>query len=361
MLASIAGHVPAKYTLSTPEELVGKVRYSQAKTVAIVIHGGLVSIGDAIDTAEKVDPTFEGVCYPIYLAWESGPGFALFPPPKPDMAPRREPWEMRPEVFDAPHPLNDAERRLELNTRALVKPMWSRMNRFAAYANNARDPNAVMTRFFKALIPLWKERNLRVVLIGHSAGAIFVGRILQSFESLKPPGKVDVVFMAPACTYQFMADRLQFIKKFVSGFRLFALTDELERTDGLLNVGPAPKRVRGWYQASLLYYVSNNLEAHRDTALLGMQRFWKLANWESVETPRELTALEKSQIRSVGTAMKLNENAVWSKGATEPPLTAHPGESGWECGSARHLGFWMDSAMQRSLRVIAEAPLPALD
>lgn len=342
VLLAVGGKFPVEARgVSTPEELVGKIRYSQARTVVLVLHGGLVSVGSSIETAEAIHPALTDVGYPIYVSWETGPGFTLFPPPS-SRSGFRFRSEPAAEGIDLPHPLGESERRLERNTRGVAKAMWSRMKAFARSSNDPTDPEAAMNRLMLALVPLWKERNLNVVVIAHSAGAIFAGHFLEALDQWNPHGKVDLLFMAPACTVDFVHARMDLFERHVRRFKMLGLSDRLERTDAMLAVPGAPKRIRGWYEASVLYFVSNNLEGRHDTPILGMERFQRLASGQSVESPRELTQHEREAYMDVCKLLSLSSTAAWSDG--KDPATQ----------AKTHIGFWLDPATRSTLHAFVK-------
>lgn len=343
VLLAVGGKFPAEARgVSTPEELVGKIRYSQAHTVVLVLHGGLVSVGSSIEAAQVIHPALEEVGYPIYVSWETGPGFTLFPPPSTSRKGYRFRTEPAPEVADVPHPLGDSERRLERNTRGIAKAMWSRMKAFSRGANDPTDPDAAMNRLMQALVPLWKERDLKLVVIAHSAGAIFAGHFLEALDQWNPGGKVDLAFMAPACTVDFVAARKDLFERHVRRFMMLGLGDRLERKDAMLAVPGAPRRLRGWYESSVLYFVSNNLEGRHDTPILGMERFHRLANGQSVESPRDLTAHERDAYDIVGRLLRLDSTARWSDGQSGPTR------------ATTHIGFWLDPPTRTTLHTFVK-------
>ncbi len=354
VLFAVGGQcVPESAKVSTPEDLVSKIRFSHQKTVVLVIHGGLVSTSDAVETAASVHGLLQDVSYPIYVAWETGAAFGLFPPAAPEPKPRYFKADPAPADSETPYPLGDAERRLEVNTRSIARSIWGRTKNYSKYTNDPDNKGAAMNRFMTAFVPLWKERNLRVVIVAHSAGAIFTGNWLEALDRWNPNGKVDVLFMAPACTYSFVHRRIDAFSKHISQFRMLALSDKTERYDALFRLKVLPKNVQGWYDASMLYFVSNNLEGPRDVPLLGMERFWRLATDQSVESPRTLTDVEGVAISEVGEALNLKENTVWSNGLDEAESSPRPGAQGWECRSPGHTGFWADPATRRSIRAFA--------
>lgn len=361
MLFSLAGKFVPVRGAPTPEEIVGKIRFSHAKTVVIVIHGGLVSTRSALETYRSLHLHLADSAYPVYLSWESGPAFAMFPPQRTFRNPKGEPIWLE-ENIRPPHPLGDAERRLEHNTRGAGLAIWRQIKRFAAYGTDTANPDAVMGRFMRALIPLWRERNLRIVFVGHSAGAHYIARTIEGLRDwgAKAQQKSEVVFLAPAAPYAFLARRLPSFRTHVRAFRLFGLEDGLERQDALLAVKQTPRQLHGWYEASLLYYISNNLEGQVDRPILGLERFLRLAQRKPIVMPRDLDPQELNEIKLVDDFLHLERNSVWSLGPTLPAKSPHHGEPGWDCGATRHLEFWSDPRLRESLRHIVANPMAPL-
>jgi hypothetical protein len=128
------------------------------------------------------------------------------------------------------------------------------------------DPTRLGGTAFARHLEQWWRPGRRITLVGHSTGAIYIGYLLDSLDALLPAeAKVDVVFLAPACTYAFINERLPVLKRRVAGFRLFGLTDKVER--GYWEVPVL-------YPASLLYLVSGLFEDDEvDMPIVGMQRY----------------------------------------------------------------------------------------
>lgn len=340
----------------SPESIVESIDRSGMSTVALVIHGGLVNAESGLETAMSVDPSIRDVCYPVYYLWESGVPYSIAPPRAPRHASRPDPAE--PLAAVVPYPLKDADRRLEIHSRPVGRAMWSNMNRYARLSSDPKMDDAVLIRFFRALAPVWKRKHLRVVLIGHSAGSIVITHLLERAEDACLADKVDVVFLAPAVSYATLARRADALSAWVSGFRMFALSDPVERADRLLAIGGAmPKQLAGWYSASLLYYVSNNVESGRDTPLLGMERFYSLATGRATESARVLNESEMKAYQTVDDVLHIGRNTVWSHGP-DPAESPYPNQPGWICNSVGHGRFWGDSATMQSLHAILERPMP---
>jgi len=112
----------------------------------------------------------------------------------------------------------------------------------------------------------------RIILVGHSTGAVYISNWLEASARLLPNAKFGVVLLAPAVTYKKLAATLAAHAAKIDGFRRFAMRDAVEADDVLVPV---------IYPRSLLYFVSGLLEFSdndkpvriSDTPLVGMERF----------------------------------------------------------------------------------------
>ncbi len=119
----------------------------------------------------------------------------------------------------------------------------------------------------------------RVTLVGHSTGAIYIAHWLEHAAKFLPPTlKQDVVFLAPAITYDRFAESLRQSAARIGNFRMFAMLDEYEMADQVWGADEELGETRDWrrfiYPASLLYLVSGILEDEADTPILGMERYY---------------------------------------------------------------------------------------
>jgi pimeloyl-ACP methyl ester carboxylesterase len=187
---------------------------------------------------------------------------------------------------------------------------WNRMKKdtrdaFGADAN-LYGGTALLARL-QAAIAKGFQLN-RVTLVGHSTGAIYIAHWLENSSQYLPRDlKQDVVFLAPAITYDQFAETLRQHASLIGNFRMFAMTDELERDDQVWGEDEALKRAKDWrrfiYPSSLLYLVSGLLESslssentwldEPDMALVGMERFFANSvtypdsNFASIKEVRE--------------------------------------------------------------------------
>jgi len=110
--------------------------------------------------------------------------------------------------------------------------------------------------------------NLQIDLIGHSAGSIVLGRLLETVAERHPNLRFrNIMLMAPAISHKVFRDTYLSNLRLFSGFRMFTMSDANEREDALVD------RVRRLYPSSLLYFISGLLEDSVDEPLLGMQRY----------------------------------------------------------------------------------------
>jgi hypothetical protein len=143
---------------------------------------------------------------------------------------------------------------------------WSLMKKDAADAFKPDSSDYCGTAFLERLRAYWEAGNRpRILLVGHSAGCVFICNLLKHADALLPPEvKFDLVFLAPACTFELFAETYDLVWPRLGGLRLFTMRDELEIQDHL-GLG---------YPRSILYFVSGVLEDERDQPIMGMQRFY---------------------------------------------------------------------------------------
>lgn len=109
----------------------------------------------------------------------------------------------------------------------------------------------------------------RITLVGHSTGAHYICHFLRHAHARLPAEvKFNVLLLAPACDFRLMQETVENYGARIDGIRIFAMSDELESQDGLIDQFPRA------YPRSLLYFVSGLLEDEADKPLVGMQKFY---------------------------------------------------------------------------------------
>ena len=208
----------------------------------------------------------------------------------------------------------------------LGPPIWGEMKQFIddSFSN---DANAGGTAFLNHLCDAWdKNPQLRVTLIGHSAGAIYVQRFIEALDARLPASstlRVEVIMLAAAITFGRMNAGLSILRKRVSGLRVFGLDN---KTEGSYWEVPLI------YNKSLLYLVSSLCEddPNADKPLVGMQRYWK-----------GTAPYTDPDIRAVAEFVQTTR-AVWSP--TKPD--ANPG---YQSQAKRHGSIPEDKETNRSI------------
>lgn len=175
----------------------------------------------------------------------------------------------------------------------------------------------------------------RVLLIGHSAGAVFISNLLRNATT----GPFEIALLAPAVTYTHFNHTMKDHSEKIDAFRMYSMTDFNERAATLVNGVPLI------YPSSLLYLISGILEndgegkPDPDRPVLGMQRFFD-SRYKARPHDTQLLA-------SVRKFLNQWENGiVWSVADNGPGLS---------CASLGHGAFIQDPDSQDSLKHLIKA------
>jgi hypothetical protein len=111
----------------------------------------------------------------------------------------------------------------------------------------------------------------RIVLVGHSTGAVFISEFIECAVG-KLPANVTfgIIFLAAASRFEKTAKTIQDHQARIRATRSFGMKDDVEKADRLVPV---------LYPHSLLYFVSGVVEGDEDVPLVGMQRFYDPAHF----------------------------------------------------------------------------------
>jgi hypothetical protein len=243
------------------------MKANKSHKLLIYAHGGLNSESESISRVRAIAPyAIDAGIYPLFITWRSGPletisdlveeAFARLGFGARGAEPARG-WADR--ITDR------TDRMLETWLRAPGAALWGQMKLNAERASSHADGGArLMVGHLKALareIP-----KLEIHLIGHSAGAIVLGALLDRLKEARLPAATLRLF-APACTARFALDHY---RPAVSGrivdpahWYIHVLSDDNEKDD---SVGP--------YRKSLLYLVSRSFEDVHKTPLLGLDQLF---------------------------------------------------------------------------------------
>ncbi len=237
------------------------------RKLALYAHGGLNSEDESIRRIRVLAPYFlaNGI-YPIFLTWKTGPletirdlvADQLQRVPRPAGGIWDRFRETAADVLD---------RSIELLAGPVLKPIWSQMKQNAAAASQPGHGGQLLAESLARLAG--RAGNLDIHLVGHSAGAIVLGHLLDGLRANNLRAKSCALF-APACSARFALEhyRPAFAKGTLQAatlsIDLLAKQRELEDT-----VGP--------YRKSLLWLVSRALESNHKTPILGLEDLYREA------------------------------------------------------------------------------------
>ncbi len=244
-------------------------KHGGAPKIAIYAHGGLNNEDDSLERIRKLGPYFQNnAIYPVFFTWKTGLLESLYGILQ-DSATRLFPQSegFKDILNSANEYFDDAlDRTIEVAAENLgIKAIWSQMKQNAAAASMRENLDRGVFLTTLALAELKQALpNLEIHLIGHSAGSILLGHMMDDFPRNQLQVKTCSLY-APACSidfavrhYQKAVDRK--VIPSVANIHIDLLDDQRERDD---TVGP--------YRKSLLYLVSRALESSHKTPLLGLE------------------------------------------------------------------------------------------
>ncbi|MBI5429184.1 MAG: peptidoglycan-binding protein [Nitrosomonadales bacterium] len=258
----------------------------EKKRLVIYAHGGLNSEADAIQRAQAMGRYFLGNgCYPLFLVWKSGlleslggiladkvsPGAAgRFDRLRTGMAGGIRDW-INDKITD---PVVE-----KTIGRPLARPLWSEMKENAELAAESGRGGDLLTDALRSLAGSWGDK-FELHLMGHSAGSIVLGRLLDNLAQKNLTNSVKSVHLyAPACTVAFANRHYAPQGEIMKKLHLDILADQREQDDNVAYV----------YQKSLLYFVSNALEADLRMPILGLENVYnpQYAGWDGSSSTAE--------------------------------------------------------------------------
>lgn len=239
------------------------------KRLVLYAHGGLVSEQAAVQRLSEYRPALlASHVYPLAFVWNSD-FWTTLKNILSDSVRRRRPEGFLDGAKD--FLLDRIDDMLEPLARALTgRAQWKEMKENAVMASNPGGAAWLVAQHLAKLVQ--KFPDLEINVIGHSAGSIFHGPLLQLLTQTHQLKVNTCTLWAPACTVPFFkSDYLPLIEsKAIDRFAAFVLTDKAENDDDCAKI----------YNRSLLYLVSNAFEdearipGFRDGwPILGMQKF----------------------------------------------------------------------------------------
>lgn len=212
--------------------------------------------------------------------------------------------------------------------RPLARPLWSEMKENAELAAESGRGGDLLTEALRSLAGSWGDK-FELHLMGHSAGSIALGRLLGNLAQKNLTRSVESVHLyAPACTVAFANRYYATQAEIMSKLHLDILADQREQDDNVAFV----------YQKSLLYFVSNALEADLRMPILGLENVYnpQYCGWDgSPSTAETLTnwrnAVEINKLKDRLTIH--NEEKILTRrgnGTEMPEKTASASHGGFD-------------------------------
>jgi len=149
----------------------------------------------------------------------------------------------------------------EIGVAYILKESWESMKKKAVdsfYPDNDHVGYYLLSKL--------SEKQVKIDLIGHSAGAIFINEMVKTSREKFPTIKYEnIILLAPACTMQNYHDGLMSCcNDTVDNICIMTMEDKLEQKDYLIH--------ELIYPSSMLYFISGLLENEVDMPILGLQR-----------------------------------------------------------------------------------------
>ncbi|WP_420225915.1 hypothetical protein [Pigmentiphaga litoralis] len=199
--------------------------------------------------------------------------------------------------------------------------IWNQMKRDASI-DSFNNPGGAGEHILQTWRKLADSGEIppKITLVAHSTGAIFVNALIARSAELLPHLTYDVIMLAPACTSFDFATMYTAHSSKINRFRIFGMSDELERKDQLIPI---------IYPRSLLYFVCGVVESEVDIPLLGMQRHLSISLNDNAPYLTNIREILSDQ-----------GNAVWSVSETN---------DGHRSGSVSHGDFDNDATTLASV------------
>ncbi|MEJ2691523.1 MAG: C1 family peptidase [Candidatus Thiodiazotropha sp.] len=229
--------------------------------ILLYAHGGLNTVKGSAARAGQWAPVFEAnAIRQIHFIWETG----LLASLKDILLGKDRFTKERAGGFT-----DWTDTLLESATQPIGYPLWKEMTGDTALAfQNAAAAGARTLKYLKqALDSLPAGRRPALHLAGHSAGSIWLGRLLDRWYGMKGHPIETLQLFAPACTMEFYRESiLKHLKQTeVRSLVHYQLDKERELDDNVALI----------YRKSLLYLVSRSYESKAGTVpLMGMERYW---------------------------------------------------------------------------------------
>lgn len=268
LTAGIDGDV-ARFVQAQVNRALGFFQTQPAAHLMVYAHGGLNSEAASINRIRVLAPYFEanGV-YPLFLSWRTGPLETLVHALEDKLRQAFGIDDERARGMLAS--LGEArDRSVEAIAGKAFKGLWSEMRQNARLAALKGRGSHLLAEALAALQTQLGHQPLRLHLVGHSAGSIVLGHLVERLATSQVKATSCSLY-APACTVAYAHEKYLKTGALVlqpQQMHLHYLTDRQEKDDDMVQLGPVTL-----YGKSLLYLVSRALDDTRKMPLLGMER-----------------------------------------------------------------------------------------
>lgn len=173
------------------------------------------------------------------------------------------------------------------------------------------------TYFIDKLISLQVDQNLKIDVIGHSAGAIAICYLFESLRKRQQTIAIrNLIFLAPAVRYDLFIKQIIPNDNFYESFRMYTMSDEFECNDSL---------VPYIYTRSLLYFISGVLEGKDDVPIVGMERYIK-----HLQQYKENAFIQVGSFLNESNRLVLSNSEILSPMAQVPFITKSETHGGFD-------------------------------
>ena len=262
-----------KVLLQSPQAWLKKLGKNKVLKLALYAHGGLNTEADSLQRIAALAPYFlaNGI-YPVFITWKTGLRETLD-----DILQDRLKAALPGDTLSASWFEQARKTSLEVLDRTVEsaaaslggKAQWTQMKQNAAQAGVDGDSPRGLLEIAEQLLALKQsldkgsKSKLEIHLVGHSAGAIVHGHLLNLLAA-RGLTVASCSLYAPACSIDFAESSYRPAMEAGilarDNFHLYMMSDAREREDN----------VAGIYQKSLLYLIARAFENRHKTPLLGM-------------------------------------------------------------------------------------------
>ncbi|MFZ6654856.1 C1 family peptidase [Undibacterium sp. TJN19] len=267
--------------LQSPQAWLKKQGNKKVLKLALYAHGGLNTEGDSLKRVAALAPYFlaNGI-YPVFITWKTGLNETLIDILKNKLQDYLPGTDLSGDFFAQLKnaALDAMDRTVESLAESLGgKGQWVQMKQNALQGAEDGDPPrglfAIAERLQQLSKALGKDK-LEIHLIGHSAGSIVQGYLLNLLAARQLPVQTCTLY-APACTVAFAETTYRKVIETgilaAPNFHIHMMSNARELDDNVAKI----------YNKSLLYLVARAFETQHKTPLLGMAASFDAAYFAS--------------------------------------------------------------------------------